>query len=244
MKSFSIIPVIDILNSSAVHAIKGERVNYKPLKSSLFQSSDPVDIIRTIRKKLNFHEFYIADLDSIIKGIPNLNIINKILDLPKIELILDPGIVNLKGVKQFKDLPIKRLIIGLETIKSYKVLSQSLEIINPEKITVSVDMYKEQILTKAKDIMNHTPIDLVKKIESLGVKSIILLDLFRVGQKIGGIPTLYLEILKNFSGDIFVGGGIKNIEDVLNYKDHNFSGILIATALYDGSINIEKLREL
>ena len=244
MKSFSIIPVIDILNSSAVHAIKGERVNYKPLQSPLFQSSDPVDIIRTMSKKFNFYEFYIADLDSIIKGIPNFKLINKILDLSKIELIIDPGIVDLKGVNQFKDIQIKRLIIGLETIKSYKVLSQSLEIINPEKVIVSVDMYKEQILTKAKDIMNHTPIDLVKKIESLGVKSIILLDLFRVGQKIGGIPALYLEILQNFSGDIFIGGGIKNIEDILNYKDHNFSGILIATALYDGSINIEKLRKL
>lgn len=244
MKPFNIIPVIDILNSTAVHAIKGERINYKPLKSNLFQSSNPVDIVRTIKKKYNFHEFYIADLDSIIKGIPNLQLVNQILDISKIDLILDPGIVDLKGVNHFKALKIKSLIIGLETIKSYKVISQSLEILNPEKIIISIDMYKGQILTKAKDIKNHTPLDIVNKIESLGIKKIILLDLFRVGQKIGGIPSLYLDILNNFGGDIYVGGGIKEIKDILNYKDHNFSGILIATALYDGTINIEKLRNL
>ncbi len=244
MRPFNIIPVIDILNSTAVHAIKGERINYKPLKSKLFQSSNPVDIVRTIKKKYNFHEFYIADLDSIIKGIPNVQLVNKILDISKIDLILDPGIVDLKGVNHFKALKIKSLIIGLETIKSYKVISQSLEILNPEKIIISIDMYKGQILTKAKDIKNHTPLDIVNKIESLGIKKIILLDLFRVGQKIGGIPPIYLDILNNFGGDIYVGGGIKNIKDILNYKNHNFSGILIATALYDGTINIEKLRNL
>jgi phosphoribosylformimino-5-aminoimidazole carboxamide ribotide isomerase len=244
MKSFSIIPVIDILNSTAVHAIKGDRINYKPLKSNLFQSSNPIDIIRTLKKKFNFYEFYIADLDSIIKGIPNMHLVKKILEISKIELILDPGIIDLKGVNRFKDLKIKSLIFGLETLKSYKVINQSLEILNPEKIIISIDMYKGQILTSAKDIKNQTPIDIVNKIESLGIKSIILLDLYRVGQKIGGIPPHYLEILNNFSGDIFVGGGIKNIEDILNYKNQNFSGILIATALYDGTITAEKLRNL
>ncbi|MFW9818564.1 MAG: HisA/HisF-related TIM barrel protein, partial [Candidatus Thorarchaeota archaeon] len=224
--------------------IKGERIKYKPLKSNLFQSSNPVEIIKTIKKKYNFYEFYIADLDSIMKGIPNLELIKEISNISEIELILDPGINDLKGVKHFKDLKIKSLIIGLETVKSYMVIRKSLKILNPEKIIVSIDMHKGQILTRAKDISKDTPIEIVNKIESLGIKSIILLDLFRVGQKIGGIPSLYLEILNNFNGDVYVGGGIKNIEDILNYKDHKFSGILIATALYDGTINVEKLRNL
>ena len=52
MKSFKIIPVIDILNSTAVHAKKGERTKYKPIQSTLFQSSNPVEIIRKIKKNL------------------------------------------------------------------------------------------------------------------------------------------------------------------------------------------------
>jgi uncharacterized protein related to proFAR isomerase len=41
---------------------------------------------------------------------------------------------------------------------------------------------------------------------------------------------------------VFVGGGIKNLNDILDYKEKNFAGILIATALYDGTIGIENLK--
>ncbi|MFX1386695.1 MAG: hypothetical protein ACFE9M_05715 [Promethearchaeota archaeon] len=35
---------------------------------------------------------------------------------------------------------------------------------------------------------------------------------------------------------------MKNYKDILDYKKQNFSGVLIATALYDGTIDIKKLR--
>ncbi|MFX1380027.1 MAG: HisA/HisF-related TIM barrel protein [Promethearchaeota archaeon] len=244
MKTFRIIPVIDILNSSAVHAKRGDRTQYKPLKFNLFQSPNPIEIIRTIKNTFNLYEFYIADLDSITNKTPNFNILKEILNISKIEIILDPGIVDLEEIGLFKDLKIKSLILGLETVKSLKIISQSLNILNQDNIIVSIDMYNGHILSNAKDIKNQNPITIIKKIESLGIKKILLLDLFRVGQKFGGIPSLYLEILNNFEGDIFVGGGVKDFNDVLDYREHNFSGVLIATALYDGTINVEKLRSL
>lgn len=242
MTRFKIIPVIDILNSKAVHAKKGERTKYKPLKSHLFQSSDPVEIIQLIKKKYNFSEFYIADLDSIINKIPNFRILKQILEISDMDIILDPGIVNLEDIYLFSRFKIKNLILGLETIKSFKLINQCLQILNQNKIIISIDMYNGQILSNAKEIKTQNPLKLIKKIESLGIKNIILLDLFRVGQKIGGIPPLYLDILQNFTGNIFVGGGIKNFIDILDYKEHSFSGILIATALYDGTLDMEKLR--
>ncbi|TET56708.1 MAG: hypothetical protein E3J52_11475 [Promethearchaeota archaeon] len=242
MKRFKIIPVIDILNSKAVHAKKGERTKYKPLKSYLFQSSNPVEIIRILRKKYNFELFYIADLDSIIKKAPNFQILKEISKISNIDFILDPGIVDLEDISNFLRFRIKNLILGLETIKNFKTIIQSLQILNQNNIIISIDMYNGQILSNAKDIKTQSPIKLIKKIESLGIKKIILLDLFRVGQKIGGIPQLYLDILHNFNGDVYVGGGIKNYIDILNIKEQNFSGVLIATALYDGTIEIENLR--
>jgi len=215
MSKFKIIPVIDILNSMAVHAIKGERTKYKPLKSYLFQSSNPVEIIQLIRRKFDFKEFYIADLDSIIEKTPNFQILKDILNISDIEIILDPGIVDLKDISRFSSFKIKNLILGLETIKNFEVINHSLEILNQNKIIISIDMYNGQILSNAKDIRDLEPLKLIKKLESLGIKNLILLDLFRVGQKIGGIPSLYLDILHNFTGKVFAGGGIKNYTDGL-----------------------------
>ncbi|UCD02262.1 MAG: hypothetical protein JSV23_04400 [Promethearchaeota archaeon] len=243
MPKFKIIPVIDILNHTAVLAKKGERNKYKPLRSYLFQSSNPIEIIEAIKKNFNFNEFYIADLDSIIKKTPNFQILNEILGISDIDIILDPGIINLEDILQYSKFKIKSLIIGLETVKSIKTIGQGLQILNQNRIIVSIDMYKGLILSNIKNLKNQNPFNIIGKIESMGVRKIILLDLYRVGQKIGGIPPLYLNILHNFKGDVYVGGGIRNYNDILEYKEHNFSGVLIATALYDGTLNSEKLKK-
>ena len=244
MRKFKVIPVLDIINSEAVHAVKGERKKYKPLKSKLFNSSNPVEILKVLRNKFQFNEFYIADLDAITNRKPNFQLLTKILKISGINILIDPGIVDSKDIQQYSKYEIKKLIIGLETIQSLGVVKKAVSLLGNKNLIISIDMYKEKILTKAEGLSNITSLEIIKRIESMGIKELILLDLFRVGQKIGGIPKQYLEIQDSFNGDIFVGGGIKDYKDVLSYKQQNFAGILIATALYDGTINIEKVRKI
>jgi len=244
MKKFRIIPVIDILNSEAVHAVKGERKNYKPLKSVLINSSDPLAIIKKINHKYLIKEVYIADLDAILRRKPNFSLLIKILKLPEIKIMIDPGIISTKNILEYSIYGLDSLILGLETIKNLGVISDCLEIIGPQKTIVSIDMYKEVIQTNVKEIKKQHPIEIIKKVDELGVKKIILLDLYKIGQKIGGIPPLYQEVREKFNGQIIVGGGIRDVRDIELYKQENFSGVLIGTALYDGTIEIEKLREI
>jgi phosphoribosylformimino-5-aminoimidazole carboxamide ribotide isomerase len=103
-------------------------------------------------------------------------------------------------------------------------------------------MYKEKIRTNIKEFQNQHPLKVVKVINNLGVNSIILLDLFKVGQKLGGISPLYHQIKKQFKGEILVGGGIKDLNDLKKYKSENFNGVLVGTAIYDGTIKIKDLK--
>ncbi|MHA1349504.1 MAG: HisA/HisF-related TIM barrel protein [Promethearchaeota archaeon] len=242
MNKFRIIPVIDILNSQAVHAIKGEREKYKPLKSVLINDSNPTRIASKLKNEYLFNEFYIADLDAILQGKPNIAILLKILDIPGVEVMIDPGIKTEKNLEKYFKLNLKSLILGLETLRDLNVITRCLKLFDSNKIVVSIDMYNEVIQTNIKEIRNQNILEIVRKIEDLGVVKIILLDLFKIGQKIGGISALYLKIRKGFSGEILVGGGIKDIQDIKEYRSNNFSGVLIGTALHDGSIKIEELR--
>ena len=244
MKKFKIIPVIDILNSEVVHAVKGEREKYKPLKSVVVKSSEPVEIVKEIQKKTSLNDVYIADLDAILRRKPNFSLLRNILNIPQIKVMIDPGIVSLENVLEYSKYELDSLILGLETIKNLKVISDCLEIIGSNKTIVSIDMYKETIQTNVKEIKNQNPVKIIKKIEDLGAKLIILLDLYKVGQKLGGISPLYLEIKSLFNGQVLVGGGIRNFEDIELYIQNGFSGVLIGTALHDGTIKLEKLRKL
>ncbi|MFX1357500.1 MAG: HisA/HisF-related TIM barrel protein [Promethearchaeota archaeon] len=242
MSNFKIIPVLDILNSTAVHAVKGERSRYKCLKSNLFDSSNPIKIIKELKQKFGFLEFYIADLDAIMKRKPNLELINEILKIPNIKIIIDPGIVNIKDIYLYSKYPLEKLILGLETIESIETILEGLKIIGSSKIIVSIDMYKEEIRTKINSLHNQDTLTVINLIKELGVSTIILLDLFKVGQKLGGISPLYLQIRNLFDGKIIVGGGIKNLKDIKKYQSENFNGVLIGTTIYDGTIKVRDLK--
>ena len=212
MSNFKIIPVIDILNSKAVHAIKGERAKYKPLESKLIKSSDPIEIIKVLKQEFNFREFYIADLDAIIKNRPNLEILSKILRIPEIDVIIDPGIKDKEELLKYSEYNLKKLILGLETINSIDIIREGLKIFGEFKLIVSVDMFKGTLISKIKELKTQNLIKVVSTLKKFGVRELILLDLFRVGQKIGGIPSIYLKIRKVFKGAVLVGGGIKDLE--------------------------------
>ena len=92
MSKFRIIPVLDILNAKAVHAKKGKREMYKPLNLKMVKSSDPIEIIEILHHNYDFSEFYLADLDAILKNKPNFELISNILKIPDIKIMIDPGI--------------------------------------------------------------------------------------------------------------------------------------------------------
>jgi len=240
MSNFNIIPVIDILNSMPVHAVKGERSKYKPLKSVLFDTINPKKIVE-ILISIGFRKIYIADLDAIIKNKPNLNLLEEIATIPKANILLDPGIRTEKDFLKYSQIDILKLIIGLETIKDLSIIIKIFNKTKKNRIIISVDMYQQKIKSRNPLINKSTPLEIIKRLKNLGIDQIILLDLFRVGQKAGGIPKLYLEIKNKFGGDVFVGGGIRDINDIKKYQKEKFAGVLIGTALYDGTINFKEL---
>jgi phosphoribosylformimino-5-aminoimidazole carboxamide ribotide isomerase len=88
-----IIPVIDLLGGQVVHAVKGQRANYQPLKSTLCSSCEPVDVANALLRHTHSETLYIADLDALIENKPQTQLIDTLqAKLPHgIELWLDSG---------------------------------------------------------------------------------------------------------------------------------------------------------
>lgn len=242
MDQFKIIPVIDILNSEAIHAIKGKRSEYRPLKSKYFNTTNPCDIIKLLNQKYGFKEFYIADLDSILRKKSNIPLIIELLENLQINIMLDPGIIDDRDLNLYSELQLNHLIIGLETIKNFKVVENAINIFGNNTVILSIDMYNGKIISNMKELNNQNPIEIMKKVRNLGIDNYILLDLYRVGQKIGNIPQIYLEIREKYHGNFIVGGGIRDLNEIMIYKNNKFSGVIMATALYDGTINMEEIK--
>ena len=60
-----IVPVLDLKDGLAVHAVRGQRDAYGPVRSTLAASAEPVELARAFRTKLGCEACYVADLDAI-----------------------------------------------------------------------------------------------------------------------------------------------------------------------------------
>ncbi|TFG22983.1 MAG: hypothetical protein EU532_13875, partial [Promethearchaeota archaeon] len=161
MKTFKILPVLDLLNGIVVHAIKGERKDYKPLESHLFKKPDPNLIINLLYDKYKFNEFYVADLNAIMERKPNYATFFEILKRSKTSILLDPGIRTLEDVIEFSSIGIKNLVLGLETLGDIDVILDTIQLKSLKTVFVSIDMYSEKILTRVREYQNETVLNVI-----------------------------------------------------------------------------------
>ena len=236
-----IIPVLDILHSQVVHGVKGERNKYLPIQSILTPDVTPSAVAKAFKDHFSNAELYIADLDAIIFNKSSFSYISEITRQINVQIMLDAGIDDIKSVQNLLQLGINKVIIGTETLKSLKNLQNLLSDIPPEKIVVSLDLRQGKIVSRAEELQTQFPTQIVHQIEALGIQELIVLELTKVGSESGVITRTLHEILRDTALSIITGGGARNIQDLIDLKKVGVSGVLIATALHNGSINPEDL---
>ena len=65
-----ILPVIDLMGGQVVRGVAGRREAYRPMVSTLTDSSDPLAVACAFRKRFGFEELYLADLVASGEPIP------------------------------------------------------------------------------------------------------------------------------------------------------------------------------
>ena len=237
-----IIPVIDVLGGRVVHAVRGRRKEYQPLKSTLCASTDPVEVAAAL-KALGFSELYVADLDAITGGQANFSIFKNIADKTGLELMVDAGIDDLKKAKRMLQSHVSKVIIGTETLPSASLVAEAIGLFGSERIVVSLDLMGNRIISGFELGTLKDPVALLREFQEAGVSQVIVLDLARVGSG-GGVNVPFLrEVLRNIKANVYVGGGVRDVKDLVELKNIGVFGVLVATALHSGKISLKELKQ-
>jgi phosphoribosylformimino-5-aminoimidazole carboxamide ribotide isomerase len=237
-----LIPVIDVLGGRVVHAVRGRRKEYQPLKSTLCASTDPVDVAAAL-KALGFSELYVADLDAITRGQANFSIFKNIADKTGLELMVDAGIDALKKAENVLQSHVSKVIIGTETLPSASLVAEAVELFGSEKVMVSLDLMGNRIISGFELGTLKDPVALLRKFQEAGVSQIIVLDLRRVGSGEGVNVPFLREVLRNIKANVYFGGGVRDVKDLMELKGVGVFGILLATALHSGKISLKELKQ-
>lgn len=238
-----IIPVIDVLNGVAVHAVRGKRNEYQPLKSVLCNSAEPLAVALAF-KACGFKEVYIADLDAILGKGNNLQVLKEIATKTGLELMVDAGVADLDCVQEVLQSGALKVIVGTETLPNLTFVKDAIARFGNDKIVVSLDLMNGQVLSKSKQAQVMNPLMLAGELEKLGVGRLIVLDLARVGSAEGVDGQFLEELQRSVNVKVLVGGGVRDVKDLVALEKLGVSGVLLATALHSGRIALADLNRV
>ena len=237
-----VIPVIDILNGDVVHAVRGQRKEYKPLQSILTNVISPLEVAKAF-KNLGFTELYIADLDAIISGSTDFSMYKQISVQTGLKLMVDAGITSIDRAQNLFNSGVSKVVVGTETLQRKGFIKDAVKRFGSQRVILSLDLKGEKVMVKLGFDGCVTPTCLLREFKSMGLEQVIVLDLTRVGSGEGVNMDFLKSIIAEIGVDVYVGGGIRDFNDLVELQKIGVSGALVATALHNGKIPIPALKE-
>jgi phosphoribosylformimino-5-aminoimidazole carboxamide ribotide isomerase len=239
-----VVGVIDLKDGTAVHAVRGERERYRPVRSVLAgDDGDPLALVRAFRDELGLDELYVADLDAIAGASGHSALLSALAREARV--MVDAGVSEPAPARARLDLGAHRVIVGTETLRGVDALDRLLAELPDDAVTLSVDLREGRTLSPNPQIAGLPALDAVTRLHRGGLREAIVLDLARVGSGAGPDVALIAAIHGAFPDlELLAGGGVRDVEDLRALDAAGAAGALVATALHSGVIGQRELADL
>ncbi|TWU38422.1 HisA/HisF-related TIM barrel protein [Novipirellula artificiosorum] len=231
-----LIAVIDLKASVAVHAIAGNRLRYQPVWLCGSSPGDPIALADHYRK-VGVGAFYIADLDAIVGGDIQLEVLHELLLTmdANARVMLDAGVGTHDGQRQYEALialseqhPLVSLIVATECATGLANLDQFVREIGAAKVILGLDYHAGHFLA---GVSSET--GWLDHANRLGIRRAVVLDTSAVGTRSGPVVVDTCRRVGALVPDwsITAGGGIRSADDANTLFDAGCDHCLLATAL-------------
>lgn len=232
-----ILPVLDLLNGVVVRGVAGRRETYRPVESQICSSAEPLAVAKAFRNHFGLERLYVADLDAILRQIPNFDTYRLLADAG-FGVSVDAGVGNVRQAEALLEARAEAVISGLESTPSPELLQALVHACGPQRVVFSLDLQAGRPLVGGRFWEGMTPLQIAELVIENGIERLIVLDLAQVGVS-GGLSTLELckEIQKRAPHvELITGGGVRDADDLRVVAESNIHGVLIASALHNGRL--------
>lgn len=233
-----IFPAIDLFDKKAVRLFKG---NYSEMT---VYSDDPVSVAKDF-KRLGAECIHLVDLEGAKDGTtPNLDVVAKIVKETGLFAEIGGGIRSMDTLDAYFSIGISRAILGTAAVSDEAFLISAIEKYG-DKIAVGADVKDGYIAIKGwVEKSEYTLDDFFKKMQSIGVKTVICTDISKDGAMRGTNLEMYELLSKKYSVDIVASGGVSTVDDVASLRKMNLYGAIIGKAYYVGAIDLREAIEV
>ena len=248
-----IVPVLDLSRGLAVWAQGGDRARYEPVASALVpeEVGDAVALMQAFRRRLGATSSYVADLDAIQGGAVQRTLIRELAQLETGfagAIMVDAGAHTPESTFEVLSCGASQVVVGLETLRGFSDLARIVRVVGADRVVFSVDLRAgSPILHSGMDDAAGQPdaVSLTAQAVEVGVSTLLLLDLARVGTGCGADLGLLEELRLRFPGiRLLAGGGVLARRDLERMRDAGCDGALVASAIHAGTISAADLAAL
>ncbi|MCH8829207.1 MAG: hisA/hisF family protein [Planctomycetes bacterium] len=237
-----ILGVLDILDGRVVRGVGGRREEYRPVESLFCESADIPAVATAFRDHFGMSKLYVADLDAIQERRMNSDAV-RLLCEAGFDIMLDAGIREIRDAHAVFDTGANAVIAGLETCAGPFEIQQLVQEFSPRRVIFSLDMRGGKPLGQLALWETPDPFEIASRAVAGGITRMIVLDLKDVGEGAGvGTMPLCRSLRAAFPDlELITGGGVRCVDDLRILADAGMDGVLVASALHNGSITAAEL---
>ena len=227
-----IFPAIDLYEGKAVRLYKG---NYDEMT---VYSTDPVSVARDFKAQ-GAEQMHTVDLEGARDGgTPNLGMIERIVAETGLFVECGGGMRDMASIDRAFSSGVGRVILGSAEVSDDALLADAVQKYG-EKIAVGADLRDGKVAIKGwREDSGLTAEDFLRRIEALGVRTVICTDISRDGAMRGANAELYERLQREFGLDLIASGGVSSMEDVARLRALGLYGAIIGKAYYTGDISL------
>ena len=233
-----IFPAIDLFEGKAVRLYKGDYAQMT------VYSDDPVSVARDFAAAGATH-VHLVDLEGARDGsTPNIDTVCRIKAECGLFCEIGGGVRSMAVIDRYMAAGLDRVILGTAAVSDPAFLEEAV-LRYGERIAVGVDIKDGFVAVKGwTESSALDAMEFCKRVQALGVKTLICTDISRDGAMQGANHALYRELSSRFAMQIIASGGVSSIEDVKRLAALDLYGAIVGKAYYTGAISLREAIEV
>jgi len=238
----TIYPAIDIKSGRCVRLTQGRA------DQETIYAENPADVAAQFRAAGSAW-VHVVDLDGAFQGEPqNLDAVKAIAGLG-MKVQLGGGLRSRATVERALGFGVSRVVIGTRAAESEAFIGELVQSFG-EKIAVGIDAKNGKVAVKGwVDTTGLDALGFARRMESLGVASIIYTDIGTDGMMTGPNLAAQETMLAAVKSRIIASGGVSQRADVvalakLSQRYANLDGVIIGKAIYERRVDLADLLAL
>lgn len=233
-----VIPAIDLLAGKCVRLYQGDFNQTEQVADDPFNQLD-----RFIEDGAEI--IHIVDLDGARdQSKRQYELIHQLCERSTVPIQVGGGIRSLETVEQLIKAGASRLVIGTAALDDLEFLIQAVKKY-PDAIVVGIDAKNEKVATNGWETVSEIDyIEFAKKIEALGVKTIVFTDISKDGTMSGPNLEQLNTINQAVNCKVVASGGISQYDDLKAVAALGIQEAIVGKAIYQDKITLKGARQL